>query len=162
MNDQQIALQLALNDAGISVSMTEFDDRLITQKCVYLLQKAGVHLGYRFRWYIRGPYCPELAADAFGVSAAGMPINEMKRSWDLDTASRRRISRVKKMWADIPDNSRARWLEIFASVHFLIDQEPNRANDISGLQRTLKEFKKAFSAEEIRSAIKTLRSHGLA
>lgn len=35
-----------------------FDDRLRLQKYVYLIQRLGLSLGYRFNEYLRGPYSP--------------------------------------------------------------------------------------------------------
>src|SRR5579885_637652 len=45
-----------------------FDERLKLQKTIYLLQSAfRVNLGYTYNWYLRGPYSPGLAADAYKV-----------------------------------------------------------------------------------------------
>lgn len=46
-----------------------FDDRLKLQKTVYLLERGfDVDLGYRFNWYLHGPYSPPLAREAFEVA----------------------------------------------------------------------------------------------
>lgn len=44
-----------------------FDDRLVLQKVVYLMQRKGFQIGYSYRWYLRGPYSSELTKDAFAV-----------------------------------------------------------------------------------------------
>ena len=41
---------------ALGVSKDAFDDRLLTQKKVFLLQELGVNLGYAYNWYVRGPY----------------------------------------------------------------------------------------------------------
>lgn len=45
--------ELKLNNEG-------FDNRLIAQKKVYLLQGLGSDLGYSYNWYVRGPYSASL------------------------------------------------------------------------------------------------------
>ena len=44
----------------LAVSKENFDDRLICQKKIYLLQSLGTDLGYTYNWYVRGPYSPSL------------------------------------------------------------------------------------------------------
>ena len=44
----------------LHVSKGRFDERLICQKKVYLLQSLGTNLGYTYNWYVRGPYSPAL------------------------------------------------------------------------------------------------------
>ncbi|MBU3912809.1 MAG: hypothetical protein KKE50_01820 [Nanoarchaeota archaeon] len=51
-------------------NMDLFSHRLILQKKVFLLQAAGMDLGYTFRKYIRGPYCSSLTNDGYKVKAA--------------------------------------------------------------------------------------------
>ena len=50
---------------GREFRLEEFDDRLLLQKIVYMLQKAGINFGYYFSWYLRGPYSAGLAKDAY-------------------------------------------------------------------------------------------------
>lgn len=61
-----MALQLCLNEVG-GFRMDSFSERLKYQKMVYLMQLFGIDLGYRFEWYLRGPYCTELTADGFEI-----------------------------------------------------------------------------------------------
>ena len=55
-------LAAILKDVG-NFSMDDFSGRLTLQKTVRLLQAFGVDLGYRFAWYIHGPYCKALFKD---------------------------------------------------------------------------------------------------
>lgn len=54
-----------LKKEDFRINLGEFRSRLILQKFVYLMQEFGFDLGYPFGWYIRGPYSPSLADDAF-------------------------------------------------------------------------------------------------
>ena len=44
----------------LKISKDSFDERLICQKKIYLLQSLGTNLGYTYNWYVRGPYSPAL------------------------------------------------------------------------------------------------------
>jgi uncharacterized protein YwgA len=46
---------------------SSFNDRLIFQKTIYLLQAFGLYLGYYFSWYIHGPYSTTLTRDGFAL-----------------------------------------------------------------------------------------------
>lgn len=60
MDSNLIALKLFLDDLGVSADIETIDDRKRVQKAVYLGQAAGADLGYRFGWYLLGPYSPSL------------------------------------------------------------------------------------------------------
>jgi len=53
------------NKLGIKVNLDNFQDRLVIQKLVYLLELSGIDLGYRFSLYVRGPYSPDLTRDIY-------------------------------------------------------------------------------------------------
>ncbi len=91
-----------------------FDERLILQKTIYLLQASGLYLGYPFSWYIKGPYSPELASDAYSLAKVydrARPV----RFENLESEKRFRhfMSFLGNRSTD------ADWLERLASIHFL-------------------------------------------
>ena len=45
--------------------ISRFDDRLIAQKIVCLLELKGLKLGYPYSLYVRGPYSPDLTMDLY-------------------------------------------------------------------------------------------------
>lgn len=53
---------------GHEFNVEEFNDRLLAQKGVYLLNCAGICPRYQFRQYIRGPYSSELADTYYKIS----------------------------------------------------------------------------------------------
>ncbi len=64
--DTKLKLTLrALKKLGISVSLDTFDQRLIVQKVVYLLQYFGLPVDWNYSWYLRGPYSTELTKALF-------------------------------------------------------------------------------------------------
>jgi uncharacterized protein YwgA len=52
-------------ELGFEFNISRFDDRLIAQKLVCLLDLRGINLGYPCSIYVRGPYSPELTQDLF-------------------------------------------------------------------------------------------------
>ena len=66
MNKGRILLKLVLDNIGLgNLELDTFLKRLRLQKKIYLLQLTGLDSGYRYNWYLRGPYCPSLTEDAF-------------------------------------------------------------------------------------------------
>ena len=66
MNAARIELKLVLDQAGIeNISLDTFSQRFNIQKRLYLIQLMGSDLGYRYGWYLKGPYCRNLTVDAF-------------------------------------------------------------------------------------------------
>ena len=66
-------------ELGFEFRISRFDDRLIAQKVVCLLDLKGVNLGYPYSIYVRGPYSPNLTEDLFAFT------NEFE---NLETESR--------------------------------------------------------------------------
>jgi len=55
-------------ELGFEFNISRFDDRLIAQKIVCLLDLKGIDLGYSCSMYVRGPYSPDLTQDLFGFT----------------------------------------------------------------------------------------------
>jgi uncharacterized protein YwgA len=68
MEDIQRALALGavLKRIG-NFDLSTFKGRLVLQKTVYLMQSYGLYFGYKFSWYVHGPYSPELTREAFKI-----------------------------------------------------------------------------------------------
>jgi hypothetical protein len=158
MDRQQIGLKLALDELGLPFDLTDFDKRLVLQKAVCLAQGAGVDLGYFFNWYLRGPYCPALARDAFALAAEDQDSTEELSRWKLDLGSRTRLQAIKSLIGPRPD---ARRLELLASVLFLVARRGVSAEDIHELTRRLQDRGKDFDSSEVKSAISELKTHGV-
>jgi uncharacterized protein YwgA len=52
-------------ELGFRFDISQFDDRLVAQKLVCLLELKGIDLGYPCSIYVRGPYSPDLTEDLF-------------------------------------------------------------------------------------------------
>jgi uncharacterized protein YwgA len=161
MDRQQIGLKLALDQLGLPARLSSFDDRLILQKAVYLAQAAGVELGYFFHWYLRGPYSPSLTRDAFtmvGEINGGLDDSE---GWHFDDKSIDRLAKLKPLIATAQPAQRAAWLELLASVLFLLLNKRCQPGDNAGMREVLLRYGKEFTQDEIDDAVRKLRQYGL-
>lgn len=93
-------------------SMDEFSDRLNLQKHVYFLQVFGINLGYRFTWYLFGPYSPSLAKDGFELVDKPININI-----NFSKHGEEKFESFLHFLGEEKQNSE--WFEILASLHFL-------------------------------------------
>jgi hypothetical protein len=161
MDRQQIGLKLALDALGLDLDLSTFDSRLILQKTVYLVQAARVDLGYTFNWYRRGPYSPDLTNDAFALRAELTWNADELKDWKLEPVFLDRLARLREVLRVIPVETRARHLELFASVHFLLRTRQAKSSDVAGLRTVLLRNEKDFSEPDIRQAIEDLKQHDL-
>jgi uncharacterized protein YwgA len=157
MNRRQIALKLVLNELGMNQSMDSFDERLTLQKTIYLLQQMGVHLGYQFSWYIRGPYSRDLTADAFSNLGSELP-----EGWILDGKQKEKLTRAKGFLSNVAASSpKAREFEKLASVLFLVKTHQAPADNSESITARMTAAGKDFSREEVDDALRVLREHEL-
>jgi hypothetical protein len=161
MDRQQIGLKLTLDALGFPLRLETFDERMAIQKKIYLCQAAGIHLGYRYNWYLRGPYSPDLTRDAFDLKAKSESASDEIEGSKLDDESILRLNRIRPSWASRPEAERPRWLELLASVLFLKRSYDGRNKDTAGLKQILERNEKYFSEDEIQCAIEELDRHGL-
>jgi uncharacterized protein YwgA len=163
MDRQQILLAKTLEAAKVPLSVKTFDERLILQKSVYLLQAAGIHMGYRFRWYIRGPYSPDMTTGAFGIINEGeFGVKELQ-GWKLDKESASRARMLQPLLHHAGENKtdQARRLELLASALFLFKTEQAKPNDPEGTSKILRMNDKHFTTNEVKDAVKELQQYGL-
>ena len=115
MNATRIELALILEHVGVPVDLRTFSNRLQIQKKTYLAQVAGTDLGYRYGWYIRGPYSASLTQDAFTLKDEIASGDTEFRAYQLAPETIKALERAKAMW-DSPAKSIGAddWLELLA------------------------------------------------
>ncbi len=137
MDRGQVALKLFLDELGIPFDIETIDDRKRVQKAVYLGQLSGVDLGYRFGWYIMGPYCPSLTRDYFPLAEA---LTSGDTDWEgkrLKSVARKRLASIRPILQKPPDVTldQEDWLELLASLHFLKNVSKMTEDEIDGILR---------------------------
>ena len=100
-------------------NLSEFSERLRFQKTVYFLQVFGIYLGYRFSWYVYGPYSPDLARDGFQWK----PIRDQIPPIAFSNAETEK--KFDDLLSFLGEHKKiSRNLELLASIHFLSRLDP--------------------------------------
>jgi uncharacterized protein YwgA len=130
MDNGLLVLKLVLDELNVPSAIENLDDRKRVQKAIYLAQLSGVDLGYRYGWYLKGPYSTSLTKDYFSLAEAEALGD---RDWEgkrLRESVRDRLDTIRPLLT-VPQNvtlGQEDWLELVASLHYLrtvrgIDQE---------------------------------------
>jgi hypothetical protein len=116
MEPRLVALDLFLDALGMGADKPA-DDRKRVQKAVYLGQVAGIDLGYRFGWYVMGPYSTSLARDYHALAKG----SNGKR-FQLASGARRVLARLAPL-LEKPNavENTEQWLGLLASYHYLVN-----------------------------------------
>jgi hypothetical protein len=121
MENKLIALKALLDELGIPETITTIDDRKRVQKGVYLGQLSGVDLGYRFGWYVLGPYCAALTKDYYSLAEAIASGDRSYVGMKFSDGVRERLRSIAPLMN--PPNSfplaQEDWLELVSSLHYL-------------------------------------------
>lgn len=161
MNRNQIILSLVLDAAEVPISVHDFSARLTVQKATYLLQQAGIELGYPYSWYIRGPYSSRLAEDLFYLAELEPPEVEELKAYTLGEKTRAIVERVKSLLNSSSEGCpRAKHLELVASVLFLIRTGQAKPTESQRLSEILKANGKAFEPHDAKQAVEALGRYG--
>lgn len=121
MNKDHILLKLVLDKIGFgNLQIEDFTARKILQKKIYLLQLLGIDLGYRYNWYLYGPYCPALANDTFTLRDEIRYYDEFKH-YELNSKTNSKCDKLNKFAipTGTPKTNESEWLELVASLHYL-------------------------------------------
>lgn len=151
MESRLEALSLALKEMGVPLSIAGIDKRKTIQKAIYLGQRAGANLGYRYGWYLKGPYSPALARDYYAL--AQQPSKTQRK---LNPRVAQRLRSIQALLRP-PKDSKLRmadWAELVASVDFL-KRESNLSEE---KVREIIERQKPRLARHLSAAIKAVES----
>jgi len=150
-------LGAVFNTVG-NFSLETFDDRLIIQKTVYMLQAFGLNIGYHFSWYLKGPYSTGLTTDAYNLQSEQPQCLEMSLRFP-----NREVEDAFNKYMEFMSDKRndAHRLEIIASVHYLKKQYPKMSNEeiLNKLRET--PSKASITLEEVNAASSELEHYNL-
>jgi uncharacterized protein YwgA len=128
-------------------------DRILLQKKIYLIQRLGIPLGYRFSWYIYGPYCPELTSIAYECNSIGQ---EVFKTYTLNENVVSKVELINSLYSQCADEdmNKALWYELVASCAFW--QDKGLSDDL--LVEKIYSEKPKFSKEQITLAVHCLQN----
>lgn len=139
---------------ALGVSKDSFDDRLLSQKKVFLLQELGVNLGYSYNWYVRGPYSPDLTTYIF--HNLDMLKEQDFSDYRFSDAVQGKVDAVNSLVNAKPDSlSVPSWYELLASVLYI-----RRKWNKTDVFASLKQYKPQYSQQHFDVAVNELRALG--
>jgi uncharacterized protein YwgA len=121
MDQRLVVLKLFLDELGVPDSINTVDDRKRVQKAVYLGQLSGLDLGYRFGWYLKGPYSTSLTKDYYSLADEIASEDRDYEGKSLPESVRSRLQKVEPLMT-VPDEvglAQEDWLELVSSFHYL-------------------------------------------
>lgn len=166
MDNKLIDFKLCVDHLG-GFDMDSFPGRISVQKKIYLLQLSGLDLGYRFNWYIKGPYSPSLAETAFEVWNNKNLVDAETKEYELSDDCLRQLESIKKLvnsQSPCRDLEHYKWLELLASVHYLkhIAYIPKKGTiSKQHISKVVTELKPYFNEDHVLKAWDELDSLGL-
>jgi uncharacterized protein YwgA len=168
VNKDHILLKLVLDKIGFGdIKIDKFNERKVLQKKIYLLQLTGIDLGYRYNWYLHGPYCPALANDTFTLREETKYDDEFD-NYELNAKTKSKFDKLDIIisMTDAMTSNKPEWLELLASLHYLkhIAYWPKKDNpDFEEVFEKLKKTKPHFSNKKklAETAWKNLDNVGL-
>lgn len=136
-NERELILSRILQLAGIDhVDMDNFDNRLVYQKIVYLMQNYGLSLGYGYSWYVKGPYSPELTKTLFNITPQ-ISAESANFVFDDNDSIIEKVTNFKSLLNDQIRNPL--FLEILASIIFI--QKSSQIRDNTSVKKELLRLK---------------------
>ncbi len=135
---------------ALDISKDTFNDRLLSQKKIFLLQELGVNIGYSYNWYVRGPYSPDLTTYIFHNLDALKEHDFSKYCFSEEV--RGKIDAVNALASKKPDSlSIPSWYELLASVLY-IRKKWNKTDVFA----SLRQYKPQYSQQNFDAAVKEL------
>jgi len=121
MDGRLVVLKRFVEALGQDGDISSLDGRTRFQKAVYLGQLCGIDLGYRYGWYLKGPYSTELTRDYYAMAQATAAGQTPPANQQLKPELLQKLAKMKPLFCE-PANiglSQTQWLELLASWHFL-------------------------------------------
>lgn len=141
----------------MAISKESFDDRLMSQKKIYLLQSLGTDLGYTYNWYVHGPYSPSLTNNIY--NNLEVLISSDFSEYHLSETAENNIEKVNSLIEDKkPELAAASWYELLASLLYIYNNKNSWKVDDNkkSLFDALMKQKPQFSEEQCAYAYQVL------
>ena len=146
----------------MNIKKDTFDERIICQKKIYLLEMLGTNMGYSYNWYLRGPYSPSLANYVY--SNLDILLDTDFRDYKISEVVENNINLINGLQEVIPNGfSTSSWFELLASLVYI---DKNRgswkiADGKDSLFSELRKYKSQYSIEQCNQAYNALEKCGL-
>lgn len=154
MNKVDIANYLIFKK--FNVRKDTFDERLLAQKKMYLLQEIGTNLGYHYNWYLHGPYSPSLTTYIYNNLDWMENSSSEFKDYKLSQKTMNNIQKVlalanRSKTAKLSETS---WYELLASLYYIKrNKESWGVKSNEDLFSKLLEQKPQYTKEQCQSAL---------
>lgn len=126
-----------LKELGVKPSLGTFENRLVIQKLVYLLQKLEVPTGFQYGLYVHGPYSPDLTKCLY---AHQKELETLQTRHVLTAKEAGAVNQLKEI------NLKPEFLEVMSTYLCLSIDLHEKEDDAI---RRLKELKPFFSEGDV-------------
>ncbi|MCP1926377.1 hypothetical protein [Bradyrhizobium elkanii] len=122
MDGRLLVLQRFIEALGEPADISSIDSRKRFQKAVYLGQLSGVDLGYRYSWYVRGPYSTALTKDYYALAGAQQSGEVAPADKLLKPEIVGKLQSITTLFATPAgvNLDASSWYELLASWHYLL------------------------------------------
>ena len=136
---------------ALNIEKDTFDDRLLSQKKIFLLQELGVNIGYSYNWYIRGPYSPDLTTYIF--NNLDMLKEQDFSDYKFTDTVKGKIDSINGLAVKKPKTlTVTSWYELLASVLYIY-----RKWGKENVYESLIQHKPQYTKEQFDAAVKELK-----
>lgn len=141
----------------LKISKDSFDERLICQKKIYLLQSLGTNLGYTYNWYVRGPYSPALTTYIYTnldvLTSSDFSDYKLAKIADRNIQCVNNLEKRKRS-----DFTTASWYELLASLLYIYNNRESWEIDDqeNSLFLTLIKYKPQYNEDQCQHAFRVL------
>lgn len=160
MNNIDIAKGIVFQKLGIKND--SFEDRLISQKKIYLLQSLGTDLGYEYNWYVRGPYSPSLTNYIYN-NIDVLSVSDFSK-YKLSAIAEKNLDLVNKL-SELKSEtnlSTSSWYELLASLLYIKNNSSSwGVSNSDSIFEKLIDYKPQYSNQQCKSAYDVLIKQGL-
>lgn len=162
MSYRFIKLAKIINELGLPNTLDAFENRLLIQKAIYLLQSIGMELNYDFSWYLYGPYSPELASEVYAIYPI---LNSLINEYKFTENDQKFIRKMKQVKNGLNQESKKLGLnivdafELAASIVFIVRHNAN--DDMNFVISNLTSLKPKFKEKEIEGIYNLLKKIGV-
>ena len=133
------------------ITIDRFYDRLRLQKLTYLIQEISGNNSFAYSWYIRGPYSSSLASILF----MGDDVGAFEEKFRLNNTEQEIVNKIQDLVDGRTNN--AEYLELIASVWYLMPNSANVSDKKSLILDVMKSEKPQFTPEEVDDAISRIQ-----
>lgn len=123
----------AFKALGIKPNLSDFQNKLVMQKTLCLLQYMGLKTGFDYGLYVRGAYSTELTEQMYLRSTE---LQKLRTSSSLDAKEQEAVARFSEIMADM----KPAYLEIAATYQVLVHKYKLSPHDATKRLKATKPF----------------------